>query len=104
MAVINNIIEIRTDAFKLLSSTKRPDYKGASDIGVWYDVLEIVGVLAVITNCLLVGFSFDAISKNFTSLDPDTQRFQVLAIVICMEVRIRRDGKMMIACEFSQAK
>jgi len=85
MAVINNIIEIRTDAFKLLSSTKRPDYKGASDIGVWYTVLEILGILAVITNCLLVGFSFDAISQNFLQLTPGLERFQVFAIIICME-------------------
>jgi len=85
MAVINNIIEIRTDAFKLLSSTRRPDYKGASDIGVWYTVLEILGVLAVVTNCLLVGFSFNAISQNFTTVNPGLERFQVFAIIVCME-------------------
>jgi len=82
MAVVNNIIEIRTDAFKLLSSTKRPDYLGASDIGVWYDVLEVLGILAVITNCLLIGFSFNAISKNF---DPTERAYFTLAIIVCME-------------------
>jgi len=82
MAVINNMIEIRTDAFKLLSSTKRPDYKGAATIGVWYDVLEVLGILAVLTNCLLIGFSFDAISKEF---NPTRRAFDTLAIIVCME-------------------
>jgi len=82
MAVINNAIEIRTDAFKLLSSTKRPEYKGAANIGNWYGVLEVLGLIAVITNCLLIGFSFDAISKSF---DVYNRRFYVLAIIVCME-------------------
>jgi len=82
MAVLNNIVEIRTDAFKFLSSTKRPDYSGAADIGIWFDILEVLGILAVITNCLLIGFSFNAISKNFP---PDQAAYLTLAIIVCME-------------------
>jgi hypothetical protein len=83
MAVANNMIEIRTDAFKLLSSTARPDYKGASGIGNWYGVLEVLGVIAVITNCLLVGFSFGAISGLSGS---DHRAFVTFLIIVIMEV------------------
>jgi len=83
MAVINNMIEIRTDAFKLLSSTVRPDYKGAEGIGNWYGVLEILGIISVITNCLLIGFSFDTISREFPK--DDSRKFYVFGVVIIME-------------------
>ncbi len=33
MALVNNLIEIRTDALKLLKSTNRAEYLGASGIG-----------------------------------------------------------------------
>jgi len=82
MAVLNNMIEIRTDAFKLLTSYKRPNYKGATDIGIWYEILETFGILAVITNCLLVGFTFDAIADRFPAVH---RTFYVLAIIVCME-------------------
>eukprot|EP01091_Cochliopodium_minus_P011715 TRINITY_DN339_c0_g1_i4.p1 TRINITY_DN339_c0_g1~~TRINITY_DN339_c0_g1_i4.p1 ORF type:complete len:898 (+),score=254.62 TRINITY_DN339_c0_g1_i4:225-2696(+) len=57
LALINNIVEIKTDGYKYLKSLQRPLYRGAEDIGVWYWVLEILGVMAVITNAFLIGFS-----------------------------------------------
>ena len=44
MAVANNMIEIRTDAFKLLTATQRPNYQGANGIGSWHAVLEVLGI------------------------------------------------------------
>jgi len=61
LAVVNNIVEIRTDAFKLLTAHSRPRYQGAQNIGTWFQILEVLGVLAVITNCLLIGFSFNSV-------------------------------------------
>jgi len=82
MAVLNNIVEIRTDAFKFIDSTVRPDYKGATGIGNWYAVLEILGVIAVITNCLLIGYSFSGIARLF---DPQNRGYYTLAVIVCME-------------------
>ncbi|XP_055956117.1 anoctamin-8 isoform X2 [Patella vulgata] len=56
-AFINNIIEIRSDAFKLCTNHQRPFGKRVSTIGIWQDVMEIMGVIAVIVNCALVGTS-----------------------------------------------
>jgi len=68
LAVLNNVVEIRTDAFKLLTSYTRPNYKSAKDIGNWFAILEIIGIIAVVTNSLLVGLSlrnvYDALDEN----------------------------------------
>jgi len=81
MALMNNIIEIRTDAFKLCSAYTRPHYKGASNIGTWYYILEFLGIVAVITNCSLIGLSFaalyDAIGVG--------HEFQVLGVIVILE-------------------
>jgi hypothetical protein len=56
-ALINNIVEMRTDAFKLLGTMKRPHPRTAKNIGNWYDILEIISYLAVITNVSLIFFT-----------------------------------------------
>eukprot|EP00004_Rigifila_ramosa_P007079 TRINITY_DN179_c0_g1_i1.p1 TRINITY_DN179_c0_g1~~TRINITY_DN179_c0_g1_i1.p1 ORF type:complete len:754 (+),score=213.52 TRINITY_DN179_c0_g1_i1:323-2263(+) len=54
VAFVNNVIEIRTDAIKLLTDTKRPVYKRAEDIGTWFGILEVMGTISVMTNCLVL--------------------------------------------------
>lgn len=54
LALLNNIVEIRSDAFKMLTSIQRPNYQGAQDIGTWYKILNIIGYVAVLTNCLII--------------------------------------------------
>merc|ERR1712224_839373 len=56
-SLINNIVEIKSDATKLLIHTQRPHYRGAEDIGSWQRVFEIVSTLAVMTNVSIVGFT-----------------------------------------------
>jgi len=79
-AVLNNIVEIRTDAFKILSAFPRPRYKGAQNIGTWYYVLEFLGICAVMTNCALIGLSFEVIRSNTGDND-----FATLGVVVFME-------------------
>lgn len=59
LAFINNVIEVRTDAFKLITAYSRPGYKGAQDIGNWFGILSVLSILAVINNCFLIGFAFE---------------------------------------------
>eukprot|EP00298_Acanthocystis_sp_HF-20_P016455 c21486_g1_i1.p1 GENE.c21486_g1_i1~~c21486_g1_i1.p1 ORF type:complete len:747 (-),score=296.37 c21486_g1_i1:59-2164(-) len=56
-SLLNNFIEIRVDAIKLLNFSRRPNYSGCQDIGTWQKVFEILSVLSVITNCCLLGFT-----------------------------------------------
>ena len=61
LALINNYVEIRVDAYKLLVESKRAEPKGAEDIGTWYTILEIMATAAVITNSLIVVFTANAL-------------------------------------------
>ncbi|XP_030075905.1 anoctamin-8 isoform X2 [Microcaecilia unicolor] len=54
-ALTNNIIEIRSDAFKLCSGLQRPFGQRVESIGQWQNVMEAMGVLAIIVNCYLIG-------------------------------------------------
>lgn len=56
-SLLNNIMEIRSDAFKILTGMQRPRYMGAEDIGSWQKVFETLGTLSVLTNVFIVGFT-----------------------------------------------
>lgn len=49
-ALLNNILEMRLDAKKLLTYHRRPVSQRVRDIGVWYRILDCIGKLSVITN------------------------------------------------------
>ncbi len=50
VCLINNMIEIRSDAFKILFISKRTPANDAADIGKWLDMLKLISVFAVWTN------------------------------------------------------
>ncbi|XP_059171527.1 anoctamin-8-like [Physella acuta] len=56
-ALLNNLIEIRSDAFKICLTYQRPFGQRVESIGIWQDVLLVISVLAVIVNCSLIGTS-----------------------------------------------
>lgn len=56
-AVFNNVLEIRADAFKLCVVYQRPMGKRVKDIGAWQRCFEILGALAIMTNCGLLCLS-----------------------------------------------
>ncbi|KAK7114042.1 anoctamin-10-like isoform X2 [Littorina saxatilis] len=61
-AFLNNITEIRSDAFKMCRVFQRPFAESASSTGAWQVAFEIIGVISVITNCALIG------------MDPEVQK------------------------------
>ena len=54
-ALANNIFEIRIDSNKLICETRRPIADRAQDLGIWFNILDAVAKIAVISN---VGFPF----------------------------------------------
>ncbi|XP_078609248.1 anoctamin-10-like isoform X2 [Branchiostoma floridae x Branchiostoma japonicum] len=56
-ALANNIMEIRTDAFKMCRIFQRPFMEPAANIGAWQTVFEVMGFIAVMTNMALIGMS-----------------------------------------------
>uniref|UniRef100_A0A3Q0T7S0 Anoctamin n=1 Tax=Amphilophus citrinellus TaxID=61819 RepID=A0A3Q0T7S0_AMPCI len=63
LALINNIFEIRLDAIKMVRLEQRLVPKKTNDIGVWTELLEVIGVLAVIANGLVIGVTSDFIPR-----------------------------------------
>ncbi len=49
-ALINNIMEIRLDAWKFLVTTQKPMPGRARDIGIWLPILDGVSKIAVLIN------------------------------------------------------
>uniref|UniRef100_S4RG92 Anoctamin n=1 Tax=Petromyzon marinus TaxID=7757 RepID=S4RG92_PETMA len=50
LALLNNIIEVRVDAWKLVTKMRRPVVSRARGIGAWADILSFIATLSVITN------------------------------------------------------
>ena len=50
LAWFSNYAESRVDAIKLTTNTRRPIPKGTRDIGTWQYILQIMSVVAIITN------------------------------------------------------
>ncbi|XP_034553256.1 anoctamin-10 isoform X1 [Notolabrus celidotus] len=57
LVVLNNITEVYSDAFKMCRVFKRPFSEPAANIGVWQLAFEAMSVIAVVTNCALIGMS-----------------------------------------------
>ena len=55
LALANNVLEIRLDAFKMLRTCRRALPVRASGIGSWLGIFEAVGYVAVMTNVGLAG-------------------------------------------------
>ncbi|XP_065094795.1 anoctamin-1 [Ochlerotatus camptorhynchus] len=62
-ALLNNILEMRLDAKKLLTFYRRPVSQRVRDIGIWYRILDSIGKLSVITNGFIIAFTSDFIPK-----------------------------------------
>nr|XP_058161623.1 anoctamin-5 isoform X2 [Dasypus novemcinctus] len=63
LALLNNIVEIRVDAWKLTTQYRRPVAAKAHSIGVWQDILYGMAVLSVATNAFIVAFTSDIIPR-----------------------------------------
>jgi len=59
LALANNLIEIKMDAYKLCRFTRKPTPRGVRDIGGWYDAFSITSVVSVATNCALLAMDID---------------------------------------------
>jgi len=57
LALLNNVIEFRLDASKLMIFTRRPHPKGTFDMGTWYSILNLLSWAMVVSNTALIVFS-----------------------------------------------
>ncbi|XP_070345295.1 anoctamin-7 isoform X7 [Equus asinus] len=64
-ALLNNWVEIRLDARKFVSESRRPVAERAQDIGIWFHILAGLKHLAVISNAFLLAFSSDVLPRAY---------------------------------------
>ncbi|KAG0221529.1 hypothetical protein BGW41_006726 [Actinomortierella wolfii] len=63
-ALINNLIDLRMEAFRLLTQYRRPIAFRAQDIGVWEKIMEFISFTSVITNAAIIAFSSLWVKQN----------------------------------------
>ncbi|KAM3877047.1 anoctamin-5b [Diretmus argenteus] len=63
LALCNNILEVRVDAWKFTTQFRRPVAQKARNIGAWQEILNVVAILSVVTNAFIVAFTSDMIPR-----------------------------------------
>ncbi|KAF0519068.1 DUF590-domain-containing protein [Gigaspora margarita] len=74
-AWLNNIAEIRSDAFKFIVELQRPVGFLTQDIGTWEDILNMIAFMAVLTNAIIIAFHSTWMKQQLQQLisDPDNK-------------------------------
>ncbi|VDK65236.1 unnamed protein product [Onchocerca ochengi] len=62
-ALLNNIFEIRVDAYKYVVASRRPVPERARDIGIWLPILSLISRAAVLVNACIIAFTSDFIPR-----------------------------------------
>lgn len=82
VALCNNFIEIRSDAFKLCLNSRKPSgFQMAKGIGFWQDIFTILSMISVLTNGALLVFT----SKQLNHIFPTLDNMYKLLIVVTVE-------------------
>lgn len=79
-ALANNLLEIRSDAFKLAHVHQRPFGQRVANIGTWQNALSFLSLAAVIVNCALIG-----LSGQVSRLWPGLSSAQTIILIVALE-------------------
>ncbi|XP_030404768.1 anoctamin-6 isoform X5 [Gopherus evgoodei] len=63
LALVNNLLEIRVDAWKITTQFRRMVPQKAQDIGAWQPIMQGIAILAVVTNAMIIAFTSDMIPR-----------------------------------------
>uniref|UniRef100_A0A8D0GZ66 Anoctamin n=1 Tax=Sphenodon punctatus TaxID=8508 RepID=A0A8D0GZ66_SPHPU len=63
LALFNNLLEIRVDAWKITTQFRRMVPQKAQDIGAWQPIMQGIAILAVVTNAMIIAFTSDMIPR-----------------------------------------
>merc|ERR1719427_2453414 len=72
-AFCNNILELRLDAKKILVQHRRPIAQKVKSIGVWFEIMETLARMSIITNAFIIALTSEfipkAVYRGFYSID-----------------------------------
>ena len=57
IALLNNVVLLRVSAYKVCFTRQRPIALKSAGLGVWEDVLQIMSVVGILTNCGIMGYT-----------------------------------------------
>jgi anoctamin-10 len=79
-ALINNIVELRMDAYKLARVMRKPTPRSNRDIGAWYAAFSITSIISVMTNCTLL-----AMDKDVQDFAPESSNRDWILLFVVIE-------------------
>ena len=65
LSIFCNLIELKSDMFKLTFITRRPPASRAASIGTWHTLLTAQVWLSIVTNCLIFALSSNQMAEYF---------------------------------------
>jgi hypothetical protein len=71
-AWLNNLIEMRLDAYQLCNMHQRAYWRQQEDIGSWAGVFQMISVINVMTNACLVGFVGSQVARMVEPDNPES--------------------------------
>jgi len=84
-ALVSNAVEGRSDAYKYLRATQRPQTRAHADLGPWYAIFQFVCYMAILTNTVLMCYTStalpDLVSMNVEAANFDGHRFVMLLVM-----------------------
>ncbi len=80
MTVFFLYVEARSDLFKLLYAYRRPIPRRTRDIGVWYNVMQVMVFIGILSNCVILGFTSEQLMQWLPSLFDRAEGDQVMAV------------------------
>ncbi|GLD94885.1 hypothetical protein PINS_up003510 [Pythium insidiosum] len=92
-SLVNNIMEIRSDGFKLCVSFRRSRRIPCQGIGTWLYAFNALGYLSVVTNCAIFGLHSGLLDKLYPSLSfagvlvaVGVMEHVMLVVKVCIEL------------------
>lgn len=80
---LNNVVECRTDTYKMLMLAQRTNSANAADIGGWKEMLDFLTTLSIITNAGLLTITSLSLQKALPNFIGDTaENHRVLSFLI----------------------
>ncbi|XP_025830973.1 anoctamin-4-like [Agrilus planipennis] len=62
-ALLNNIAEIRLDAYKMVTQARRPLAERVDDLGAWYGILRVITYAAIVSNAFVISYTSEFIPR-----------------------------------------
>ncbi|KAJ3308992.1 Anoctamin-4 [Blyttiomyces sp. JEL0837] len=88
-ALLNNIYETRSDAFKLLMVYQRPVPFRAQNIGVWESILKFISVASIATNSVLIAFTSPTFAEMFLNGQSEGDKMSIrLAFIVAFHYTV----------------